>query len=333
MEGAKNNFGEVKKLLLEALSIMEETNVELMNRISNLESRAVELENRVKELEHNKAVSADDNTETGTYGAAGLIMEEESEVETELMKEQDVMGEQCGLKEPDMLIEQSVIAGPEELEESEELEEPEKQEELNEPVALNGLVELNVPEEPDELDEPEELEDLEALEELNAPMELNEPEDQNDMNEPETLQDLEADSGLEQDDIIGIPEESLGNWTDEIVAGNGAVEMVKMVNDMAKPDWYDWEVDYPAAYVEDVYAAISFNDRYEFVKELFNVSGSLDEAEMLFKETLDVINELDNFKKVVAYIRERFPQWDEQSDEVYRFYMAVRRKFNRPQAN
>ena len=104
---------------------------------------------------------------------------------------------------------------------------------------------------------------------------------------------------------------------------------VQIVNEAAKPDWYDWEVDYPASYVDDVYKGISFNDRYEFIKELFNVSGSLDEAELLFKETLDMINEMDNFKKVVAYIRERFPQWDEQSDEVYRFYMAVRRKFNR----
>ena len=103
----------------------------------------------------------------------------------------------------------------------------------------------------------------------------------------------------------------------------------KMINDAAKPDWYDWEVDYPSSYIDDVYKGISFNDRYEFVKELFNVTGNLDEAEMIFKETLDAINEMENFKVVVAYMRERFPQWDEQSDEVYRFYMAVRRKFNR----
>ena len=108
-----------------------------------------------------------------------------------------------------------------------------------------------------------------------------------------------------------------------------ADEQRKIVNEAAKPDWYDWEVDYPAAYVDDVYKGISFNDRFEFIKELFNVTGSLDEAEMAFKETLDMINSLENFKQVVAYIRERFPQWDEQSDEVYRFYMAVRRKFNK----
>ena len=78
-----------------------------------------------------------------------------------------------------------------------------------------------------------------------------------------------------------------------------------------------------------VYKAISFNDRYVFVRELFNASGELSDAENLFKEVLDDINGMDNFKQVVSYIRKRFPQWDEQSDEVYRFYMAVRRKFNK----
>ena len=81
--------------------------------------------------------------------------------------------------------------------------------------------------------------------------------------------------------------------------------------------------------VDDVFRAISFNDRYEFIKELFNISGDLGEAEVLFKDTIDDINEMENFKQVVEYIRRRFPQWDEQSDEVYRFYMAIRRKFNK----
>lgn len=126
----------------------------------------------------------------------------------------------------------------------------------------------------------------------------------------------------------------LAEKANESAPGNDVFELMerqeaKIINEAARPDWYDWEVDYPASYVEDVYKAISFNDRYEFIKELFNMSGDLGEAECLFKDTLDDINEMENFKQVVAYIRHRFPQWDEQSDEVYRFYMAVRRKFNK----
>lgn len=96
-----------------------------------------------------------------------------------------------------------------------------------------------------------------------------------------------------------------------------------------QPGWFDWEVDYPAEYIEDIYEGVNLNDRYEFVRELFNVTGNLGEAEMIFKETLDDINGMESFKEVVAYIRNRFPQWDEQSDEVYRFYMIARRRFNK----
>lgn len=93
-------------------------------------------------------------------------------------------------------------------------------------------------------------------------------------------------------------------------------------------DWYDWEVDYPAAHIDNIYDGIGINDRYEFIRELFNPNDNLHEAELLFKRTIDDLNLLGSFKETVAYIRARFPQWDEYSDEVYRFYMIVRRKFN-----
>ncbi|MBR5856396.1 MAG: hypothetical protein IKY70_03900, partial [Bacteroidales bacterium] len=136
--------------------------------------------------------------------------------------------------------------------------------------------------------------------------------------EPEVEDDVDDETVIDDDDEIEIELE-------EELEEEGTI----ILNEAARPDWYDWEVDYPASYVDDVYRAISFNDRYEFIKELFNISGDLSEAEVLFKDTLDDINEMENFKQVVGYIRHRFPQWDEQSDEVYRFYMAIRRKFNR----
>lgn len=97
----------------------------------------------------------------------------------------------------------------------------------------------------------------------------------------------------------------------------------KTVLDAVRPDWYDWEVDYPAPYIDDVLKGIALNDKLLFVRELF---GGDEES---FKNTLEKINAMENFKEVVAYMREHYPQWNEQSDEVYRFYMAVRRRFNR----
>ena len=105
-------------------------------------------------------------------------------------------------------------------------------------------------------------------------------------------------------------------------------EVQESEQESGRADWYDWEVDYPAAHIDNIYDGIGINDRYEFIRELFNHNENLHDAELLFRRTIDDLNRLGSFKEAVAYIRARFPQWDEDSDEVYRFYMIVRRKFN-----
>ena len=139
----------------------------------------------------------------------------------------------------------------------------------------------------------------------------------------------EEDTELEQSVEIAVEEaeavEAAGEWS---ACPENEDEAPEIVNDAARADWYDWEVDYPASHIDNIYDGIGINDRYEFVRELFNVNGNLHEAELLFKRTIDDLNRLDSFKEALVYIRARFPQWDELSDEVYRFYMTVRRKFS-----
>lgn len=139
----------------------------------------------------------------------------------------------------------------------------------------------------------------------------------------------EEDTELEQSVEIAVEEaeavEAAGEWS---ACQENEDEAPEIVNDAARADWYDWEVDYPASHIDNIYDGIGINDRYEFVRELFNVNGNLHEAELLFKRTIDDLNRLDSFKEALVYIRARFPQWDELSDEVYRFYMTVRRKFS-----
>ena len=96
-----------------------------------------------------------------------------------------------------------------------------------------------------------------------------------------------------------------------------------LVVDKARPDWYDWEVDIPGAYIEDIWDGIGLNDRLLFLKELFRGD------EIDFSETLDALNEMSTLVEAVEYIRGRYSFWDEESDEVYRFYMTVRRRFNK----
>ncbi|MEG1511356.1 MAG: hypothetical protein RR312_05785 [Bacteroidales bacterium] len=118
------------------------------------------------------------------------------------------------------------------------------------------------------------------------------------------------------------------NQTNDLWSSSANSQPVKekedfLVMDTIKPEWYDWEVDYPAPYIQDIAAGIGFNDRLLFLKVLFNG----DEKE--FINTVNEINKMESFKNAINYIRQHFPNWDEQSDEVYRFYMNVRRKLRK----
>ena len=68
---------------------------------------------------------------------------------------------------------------------------------------------------------------------------------------------------------------------------------------------------------------MGINDRLEFIRELFN-SNSVE-----FERDMQHIDQLPNFKTIVSYMRQTHPNWDEESDTVYRFYMHVRRKFRK----
>lgn len=83
-----------------------------------------------------------------------------------------------------------------------------------------------------------------------------------------------------------------------------------------------WRNDMPGSAVKDVRAAIALVDRALFINTLFN------EDAMAFLEALNYINQAGDLDTVVNYLAETYPQWDFDSDVVYRFMMAVRRKVN-----
>lgn len=94
----------------------------------------------------------------------------------------------------------------------------------------------------------------------------------------------------------------------------------KAIGDTAR-DRYPWYTDMPGDRVEDVNLAISLNDRLFFIRELF--FGD----DIQFQLMMDRVNESSSFEEVLADMRTAFPEWDEESEPVYRFYMAVRRRF------
>lgn len=81
-----------------------------------------------------------------------------------------------------------------------------------------------------------------------------------------------------------------------------------------------WRTDMPGSPVRDIRSAISLNDRILFINGLFA------QDPMAFQETLTRINQMDTLDEVVAYLVAARPDWDLESEIVYRFMMAVRRK-------
>lgn len=81
-----------------------------------------------------------------------------------------------------------------------------------------------------------------------------------------------------------------------------------------------WRKDMPGPEVKDVRSAISLNDRVMFISTLFR------DDSMLFQDVINKINALTTLEKAVQYLKENFPEWDMDSELVYRFMMSIRRK-------
>lgn len=164
--------------------------------------------------------------------------------------------------------------------------------------------------------------------------------------EPET-QEIEAAQEPESQEIEDMPEADVqdnagedlpGDDGGSLFGGFGEVEpalaktrSVKTVNDANSSRVHKtigeshtgtraWLTDMPGPEVKDVRSAISLNDRVMFISSLFR------EDSMLFQDVVSKINAQTSIDKVVSYLEETFPEWNMDSELVYRFMMAVRRK-------
>ena len=84
-------------------------------------------------------------------------------------------------------------------------------------------------------------------------------------------------------------------------------------------DKQTWRTDMPGTPVKDILSAISLNDRVQFINVLFNEDAAL------FQQARAKINTLETLDQAVEYVTSTF-NWDMNSQVVYRFMMAVRRK-------
>ena len=81
-----------------------------------------------------------------------------------------------------------------------------------------------------------------------------------------------------------------------------------------------WRNDMPGTPVKDIRSAIALNDRILFIKMLFN------EDPIEFQNAISAINSMETLDEVLEFIAAGHPDWDMDSDVVYRFMMAIRRR-------
>ena len=169
----------------------------------------------------------------------------------------------------------------------------------------------DLPEEEPEAIEPEEEPEEEPVEET-EPEPESEPEIDDDLPFAETQNPEEEDD----DDLPGV-----FDLYDEpvTVAAKAADEAKPILNEVMAADCA-WRKDMPGSPVRDIRSAISLNDRVIFINLLFK------EDAQAFVDTLAKINTMETLDQAVEYICGTFPSWDLNSDLVYRFMMAVRRK-------
>ena len=156
----------------------------------------------------------------------------------------------------------------------------------------------------------------------------------------DTLPDSVEDVDVSKEDApeVGVSEEIVPG--DSLPEGSGeepplltlddseeAIELDVPFFDDSRPSVADvlmrsraWMTDIPGSSVQDIRSAISLNDRLYFIKTLFSDDPAL------FQSVVTELNGYSSFEDAARWLLDRFKGWDADSDVVYRFMMAVRRK-------
>lgn len=290
---------------------------ELDAELSALKTRVGEIEKKVEllrnELDMEPAEPLDLGTADYLYDIADAVPEDiPAENVPEAVADDmpaDVFaenaGENVGESVPDDIPEAESEAEPEAEPETEDL--PESEPEVEQEPAQE------VEQEPEDLPEADPGQEIQAKPETEAEPEQvagTEP-------EPKT-EDLPEEDGFSLFGGMAEEEEPKSRKTKapsehRQYSGHKVIADQKYGNEA-------WRKDMPGPEVKDVRSAISLNDRVMFISTLFR------DDSMLFQDVINKINALTTLEKAVQYLKENFPEWDMDSELVYRFMMSVRRK-------
>ena len=207
---------------------------------------------------------------------------------------------------------------------------------VEEVVETHVQLEVEVADEPvieevaDAVEEPETVEPEVVLEIVESEEEIAEDQ-QADMFEMEVMDiELEPSDDLpfyddlpsEESVSENIPEEPVSEDLPEeaVVEDLPEAESVPVAVIDAMTAKQAWRTDMPGTPVKDIRSAISLNDRILFINYLFG------EDPMVFQDMLTKLNAMSSFDEAADYVIAANPDWDLESDTVYRFMMAIRRR-------
>lgn len=72
--------------------------------------------------------------------------------------------------------------------------------------------------------------------------------------------------------------------------------------------------------IQDISVAIGLNDKFLFIKELFNNNADL------YKHTIDTLNKASDFNNAIQYVDSNF-KWDFENPSVQKLLELIRRRF------
>ena len=203
------------------------------------------------------------------------------------------------------------VPQPEAVEYEPVVEEPEAVE--DEPVVVEDEP---IVDEPEAVVEPV----VEVVEEVEDEPMIEVVEDEPAVEEVEVVEEVEA---VEEEPVVDVVEEE----DDDLPIFAEPQPVVTVMDRKPKQAVIDsmtdrqaWRTDMPGSQVKDIRSAISLNDRILFINNLFG------QDPMAFQDALTRINQMASLDEVVEYIAAECPEWDFESETVYRFMMAVRRK-------
>lgn len=172
-------------------------------------------------------------------------------------------------------------------------------------------------------DEAEGVDEVEVADEADEAEGVDEVDDADEIDETDEVEEAEETDGMLPDKSDDEDDTEDAGRDFEVEEEGIAEKTIAENKAEGKRDWYDWEYDYPAEYVDDIMGCMGINDKLEFVRELFHSDP------MLFDSQMKEIDTMPNFKAIVQFFRMAHPEWDESSDTVYRLYMYIRRKFRK----